>query len=140
MLVRVGLSDAERVYNSYPGQLSGGMGQRAMMAAMLINRPRLLIADEPTSALDRDMQAQILQLLKDLTKDFGMGLLLISHDLGQVSRFADRVIVMRRGEIEEELAAGDLSQAKSNYTRSLWAARPSAATYGQRLPTFEDGT
>lgn len=138
MLARVGLADAERIYQAYPGQLSGGMAQRAMMAAMLVNRPRLLIADEPTSALDREVQAQILALLKELTADFGMGLLLISHDLLQVSRFADRVIVMRQGRIEEELAASDLGQAQSSYTRSLWAARPSAATYGERLPTAEE--
>ncbi|WP_312794433.1 ABC transporter ATP-binding protein [Tianweitania sp.] len=138
MLARVGLTDADRIYQSYPGQLSGGMAQRAMMAAMLVNRPRLLITDEPTSALDRDVQAQILALLGELTRDFGMGLLLISHDLVQVSRFADRVLVMRQGRIEEELAASDLDKARSPYTRSLWAARPSAATYGERLPTGEE--
>jgi peptide/nickel transport system ATP-binding protein len=140
MLERVGLADAERVYRAFPGQLSGGMAQRAMMAAMLVNRPRLLIADEPTSALDRDVQAQILALLKQLTADLGMGLLLISHDLVQVSRFADRVLVMRQGRIEEELAAGDLGKARSAYTRSLWAARPSAASYGTRLPTAEEAS
>lgn len=139
MLRRVGLEDAERIYRSYPGQLSGGMGQRAMMAAMLINRPGLLIADEPTSALDRDMQVQILELLRALARDFGMGLLLISHDLGLVSRYADRAIVMRQGRIVEELPADSLGDAQSPYTRSLWAARPSAQTYGQRLPTFDEG-
>jgi peptide/nickel transport system ATP-binding protein len=139
-LARVGLTDAERIYGAYPGQLSGGMAQRAMMAAMLVNRPRLLIADEPTSALDRDVQAQILALLKQLAADFGMGMLLISHDLVQVSRFAGRVIVMRQGRIEEDLAAADLGHARSPYTRSLWAARPSAATYGERLPTAEEAS
>ncbi|GGE03263.1 ABC transporter ATP-binding protein [Aureimonas endophytica] len=138
MLVRLGLADAERIHRSYPRQLSGGMAQRAMMAAMLVNRPRLLIADEPTSALDREVQTQILALLRSLTVDLGMGLLLISHDLVQVARFADRVIVMRQGRIEEELAAHELADARSAYTRGLWAARPSAKTYGGRLPTADE--
>ena len=136
MLEKVGLSDPSRVYSSYPAALSGGMGQRVMIAAMLINRPKLVIADEPTSALDRGLQDQILSLLRTLSEASGMGLLLISHDLQQVSRFADRVIVMRQGRIEEQMASADLANAKSDYTRALWAARPSAATYGTRLPVF----
>ncbi|MGZ2381661.1 ABC transporter ATP-binding protein [Rhizobium leguminosarum] len=136
MLDKVGLPDPKRVYSSYPAALSGGMGQRAMIAAMLINRPKLLIADEPTSALDRGLQDQILTLLRSLTEELGMGLLLISHDLQQVSRYADRVMVMRRGRIEEEMASADLANAKSAYTRALWAARPSAATYGTHLPVY----
>jgi peptide/nickel transport system ATP-binding protein len=138
MLRRVGLADAERVYASYPSQLSGGMAQRAMMAAMLVSRPKLLVADEPTSALDREAQAVVLSLLSELSRDLGMGLLLISHDLALVSRFAERVIVMRAGRIEEELAATALDNANSAYTRSLWRARPSAATYGQRLPVMDE--
>lgn len=136
MLDKVGLLDPQRVYSSYPAALSGGMGQRAMIAAMLINRPKLLIADEPTSALDRGLQDQILTLLRSLTKELGMGLLLISHDLQQVSRYADRVMVMRRGKIEEQMASADLANARSDYTRALWAAGPSAATYGTRLPVY----
>jgi peptide/nickel transport system ATP-binding protein len=136
MLDKVGLPDPQRVYSSYPAALSGGMGQRVMIAAMLINRPKLLIADEPTSALDRGLQDQILTLLRSLTEELGMGLLLISHDLQQVSRYADRVMVMRHGKIEEQMAAADLANAKSDYTRALWAARPSAATYGTRLPVY----
>ena len=139
MLHKVGLPDPKRVYSSYPAALSGGMGQRVMIAAMLINRPRLLIADEPTSALDRELQNQILALLRALTEEFGMGLLLISHDLQQVSQFADRVMVMRGGRIEEELAAADLANAESAYTGALWAARPSAETYGTRLPVYGGG-
>lgn len=135
MLGKVGLSDAERVYASYPAALSGGMGQRAMIAAMLINQPKLIIADEPTSALDRQLQDQILTLLRSLTSEFGVSLLLISHDLQQVSRYADRVLVMRKGEIVDRLPASALANAQSAYTRGLWAARPSAATYGTRLPT-----
>jgi peptide/nickel transport system ATP-binding protein len=137
MLLKVGLSDAERVYSSYPTALSGGMGQRVMIAAMLINQPKLIIADEPTSALDRQLQDQILTLLRSLTHEFGMSLLLISHDLQQVSRYADRVLVMRKGEIVDRLPASALADAQSVYTRGLWAARPTAATYGTRLPTVD---
>ncbi|MBB3654885.1 peptide/nickel transport system ATP-binding protein [Rhizobium sp. BK650] len=139
MLDKVGLPDPQRVYSSYPAALSGGMGQRVMIAAMLINRPKLLIADEPTSALDRGLQDQILTLLRSLTEELGMGLLLISHDLQQVSRYADRVMVMRHGKIEEQMASANLANAKSDYTRALWAARPSAATYGTRLPVYGGG-
>jgi peptide/nickel transport system ATP-binding protein len=138
MLGKVGLPDPGRIYSSYPAALSGGMGQRVMIAAMLINRPKLLIADEPTSALDRELQDQILTLLRSLTEELGMGLLLISHDLQQVSRYADRVMVMRQGRIEEQMASADLANASSAYTRALWAARPSAATYGTRLPVYGD--
>ncbi|AVA23714.1 ABC transporter ATP-binding protein [Rhizobium sp. NXC24] len=138
MLAKVGLPDPKRVYASYPAALSGGMGQRVMIAAMIINQPKLLVADEPTSALDRALQDQILTLLRTLTTEFGMGLLLISHDLKQVSRYADRVVVMRRGKIEEQIAAVDLAQAKSAYTQALWAAQPSAATYGTRLPVYRE--
>lgn len=138
MLAKVGLPDPKRVYASYPAALSGGMGQRVMIAAMIINQPKLLIADEPTSALDRALQDQILTLLRSLTTEFGMGLLLISHDLRQVSRYADRVVVMRRGKIEEQMASADLAQAQSAYTQALWAAQPSARTYGTRLPVYGD--
>ncbi|MER9934222.1 ABC transporter ATP-binding protein [Mesorhizobium sp. M0088] len=139
MLSRVGFDDPQRVHASYPRQLSGGMGQRAMIAAMLINRPSLLIADEATSALDHDLQLQILELLGSLTRELGMGLLLISHDLQQIARFADRVLVMRRGIIVDRLAAGELANAEHPHTRALWNARPSGATYGTRLPVVADG-
>lgn len=140
MLAHVGLADPLRAYASYPGQLSGGMGQRVMIAAMLINHPKLLIADEPTSALDRDLQNQVLTLLRKLAEEFRMGLLLISHDLQQVSRYADRVIVMRQGTIVERLPASRLAQATDPYTQALWRARPSASTYGTRLPELQDET
>jgi peptide/nickel transport system ATP-binding protein len=136
MLAKVGLPEPKRVYASYPAALSGGMGQRVMIAAMIINQPKLLIADEPTSALDRALQDQILTLLRSLTIEFGMGLLLISHDLRQVSRYADRVVVLRGGKIQEQMPSADLTQAQSAYTRALWAAQPSAATYGTRLPVY----
>jgi peptide/nickel transport system ATP-binding protein len=134
MLARVGLDDPERVHASYPGALSGGMGQRVMIAVMLIGQPRLLIADEPTSALDQAIRDQVLDLIRDLAEERGMGVLLISHDLQQVARFADRVLVMRAGRIVDELRAADLATSGHPYTRALWQARPSAATYGTRLP------
>ncbi|WP_214473211.1 ABC transporter ATP-binding protein [Mesorhizobium sp. dw_380] len=138
MLSRVGFDDPQRVHASYPRELSGGMGQRAMIAAMLINKPSLLIADEATSALDHDLQVQILELLGGLTRELGMGLLLISHDLQQVARFADRVLVMRQGTIVDRLAASELADATHPYTLALWNARPSGVTYGTRLPTVAD--
>jgi peptide/nickel transport system ATP-binding protein len=137
MMAKVGLADPKRIYDSYPAALSGGMGQRVMIAAMLINRPKLIIADEPTSALDHDLQEQILLLLRSLVGEFGMAMLLISHDLQQVSRYADRVLVMRQGEIVDRLPAARLAEAQSPYTRGLWAARSSAATYGTRLPVMD---
>jgi peptide/nickel transport system ATP-binding protein len=135
MLARVGLGDPLRVYGSTPAELSGGMGQRVMIAAMLIAEPRLLIADEPTSALDQDVRGQILDLLRDLAEERGMGLLFISHDLQEVAGFAHRALVMRRGLIVDRLPAGQLPQATHPYTRALWHARPSGATHGTRLPT-----
>lgn len=138
MLSRVGFDDPQHVHASYPRELSGGMGQRVMIAAMLINGPFLLIADEATSALDHDLQIQILDLLGGLTRELGMGLLLISHDLQQVARFADRVLVMRRGTIVDRLAASELANATHPYTRALWNARPSGMTYGTRLPAVAD--
>lgn len=138
MLSRVGFDDPQRVHASYPRELSGGMGQRVMIAAMLINKPSLLIADEATSALDHDLQLQILDLLGGLTRELGMGLLLISHDLQQVARFADRVLVMRQGTIVDRLAASELASATHPYTRALWNARPSGMTYGTRLPVVAD--
>ncbi|MDR3518429.1 MAG: ABC transporter ATP-binding protein [Azospirillaceae bacterium] len=134
MLHRVGFPDPQRAYRAYPGEVSGGMGQRAMIAAMVIAGPDLLIADEPTSALDHALRDQILDLLGGLTDDTGMGLVLISHDLRQVARFADRVLVMQRGILVDRLDAGALAQAGHPYTRALWRAHPSAASYGTRLP------
>lgn len=138
MMNQVGLPDPVRLYKNYPGELSGGMGQRVMIAAMLVNRPKLLIADEPTSALDHDLQIQVLSLLRNLTEKLGMGLLLISHDLKQVARYSNRVLVMRHGTIVDRLAGSDLEQSPHPYTRALWNARPSAQTYGTMLPVFNE--
>ncbi len=136
MLAAVGLENPRGVYRLYPGELSGGMGQRVMIAIMLVARPRLLITDEPTSALDRALRDQILALLVKLGEEQHMGLLIISHDLQQVVRFADRVLVMYRGRVVDEQKAADLAYSSHPYTRTLWECRPSAATYGKRLPTL----
>ena len=137
MLESVGLENPAQVYRLYPGELSGGMGQRVMIASMLIAGPRLLVADEPTSALDEDLRRQILELLADLVVKQHMGLLLISHDLQQVVDFTDRVLVLYRGRIVDEQKAADLSRSTHPYTRTLWNCRPSPQTYGTRLPTLQ---
>jgi peptide/nickel transport system ATP-binding protein len=137
MLDAVGLS-AARVLGLYPHQLSGGMAQRAMLAMMLINGPRLLIADEPTSALDAELRDQTLELMSALVDSRRMGLLLISHDLRQVARYCDRVLVMYRGRIVDARSAAELADSPHPYTRLLWSCKPSAATRGTLLPTAAD--
>jgi peptide/nickel transport system ATP-binding protein len=125
MLDQVRIRDADLVYHLYPHQLSGGMGQRVMIAMMLIAEPDLLIADEPTSALDVTVQNQVLRILDDLVTDRGMGLIFISHNLTIVSSFCDRVLVMYAGRIVEECAADALADARHPYTRALVRAAPS---------------
>ena len=124
MLAAVQIRDPERVFAAYPHQLSGGMGQRAMIAMMLVGDPDLLVADEPTSALDVTVQNEVLRILDDLVSARGMGLIFISHNLTVVSSFCDRVLVMYAGRIVEECAARDLAHAKHPYTRALIAAAP----------------
>ncbi|HQY42967.1 MAG TPA: ABC transporter ATP-binding protein [Paracoccaceae bacterium] len=123
-LEAVQIRDPARVMEAYPHELSGGMGQRVMIAMMLIPNPDLLIADEPTSALDVTVQAEVLKILDDLVKSRGMGLIFISHDLRLVSRFCDRVLVMYKGRVVEELAARDLMQARHPYTQGLLNCLP----------------
>ena len=120
----VQIRDPERVMQAYPHELSGGMGQRVMIAMMLIPNPDLLIADEPTSALDVTVQAEVLAILDNLVKTRGMGLIFISHDLRLVARFCDRVLVMYKGKVVEELAAKDLMHAKHPYTQGLLNCLP----------------
>ncbi len=120
----VQIRDPERVMEAYPHELSGGMGQRVMIAMMLIPNPDLLIADEPTSALDVTVQAEVLSILDALVRDRGMGLIFISHDLRLVARFCDRVLVMYKGRVVEEVAARDLMQAKHPYTQGLLNCLP----------------
>ncbi|MEO8883598.1 MAG: ATP-binding cassette domain-containing protein, partial [Devosia sp.] len=121
----------------YPHELSGGMGQRVMIAAMLINEPKLLIADEPTSALDEALREQVLELLVGLVESRKMGLILISHDLVQVARHCDRALVMYRGKLVDQGPAADLPTSTNTYTATLWACRPSAATHGHLLPVLD---
>ena len=125
MLEAVKIRDPDLVYHLYAHQLSGGMGQRAMIAMMLIAEPDLLIADEPTSALDVTVQNEVLRILDNLVADRGMGLIFISHNLTIVGSFCDRVLVMYGGRIVEELKAGDLAKAKHPYTQALIKAAPS---------------
>jgi len=124
MLEAVQIDDPERVYGLYPHEVSGGMGQRAMIAMMLIAEPELLIADEPTSALDVTVQLEILAILDALVAERGMGLIFISHDLRLVSSFCDRVLVMYAGRVVEELATGDLAAARHPYTQGLLHCMP----------------
>ena len=135
MLEAVQIRDPELVYGLYPHQLSGGMGQRVMIAMMLIAEPDLLIADEPTSALDVTVQNEVLRILDDLVRDRGMGLILISHNLTLVSSFCDRVLIMYAGRIVEEIAARDLQNATHPYTRALVAATPSLTVRRAELAT-----
>ncbi|MBL8561112.1 MAG: ABC transporter ATP-binding protein [Gemmobacter sp.] len=123
-LEAVQIRDPARVMEAYPHELSGGMGQRVMIAMMLIPNPDLLIADEPTSALDVTVQAEVLKILDGLVRERGMGLIFISHDLRLVARFCDRVLVMYKGRVVEELAAGDLLQARHPYTQGLLNCLP----------------
>jgi peptide/nickel transport system ATP-binding protein len=124
MLEAVRIRDPELVFSTYPHQLSGGMGQRVMIAMMLIAEPDLLIADEPTSALDVTVQNQVLRILDDVVAQRGMGLIFISHNLTIVSSFCDRVLVMYAGRIVEQCAASQLHAARHPYTRALVAAAP----------------
>ncbi len=125
LLTRVGIRDPEKRLGAYPHQLSGGQRQRVMIAMALANEPDLLIADEPTTALDVTIQAQILELLKELKDELGMSMLLITHDLGIVRRMANRVYVMNQGEIVEEgLTADIFAKPQHTYTRHLLSAEP----------------
>lgn len=137
MLEAVRINDPDRVAKMYAHELSGGMGQRVMIAMMLIPRPRLLIADEPTSALDVSVQGDVLKLIDDLVKDNGMGLILISHDLSLVARFCDRILVMNAGRVVEACAARDLHNATHPYTRGLLEAVPQMHEIRDELPVMD---
>jgi len=132
----VQIRDPERVFRAYPHELSGGMGQRVMIAMMLIPGPDLLIADEPTSALDVTVQMQILAIIDDLVRDKGMGLIFISHDLNLMASFCDRILIMYAGRIVEECRASELSQAKHPYTKGLLACLPTVENSDQKLTTL----
>jgi len=136
-LEAVQIRDPERVMEAWPHELSGGMGQRVMIAMMLIPNPDLLIADEPTSALDVTVQAEVLRILDDLVKTRGMGLIFISHDLRLVARFCDRVLVMYKGRVVEEIEAGNLMAAKHPYTQGLLNCLPRIGGPRAPLPSLD---
>ena len=136
-LEAVQIRDPDRVMEAYPHELSGGMGQRVMIAMMLIPNPDLLIADEPTSALDVTVQAEVLSILDRLVRDRGMGLIFISHDLRLVARFCDRVLVMYEGRIVEEIAGRDLLNARHPYTRGLLNCLPRIGGDRGPLPALD---
>jgi peptide/nickel transport system ATP-binding protein len=134
LLDRVGIADARRRLNDYPHQLSGGMNQRVMIAMALAGEPDLLIADEPTTALDATIQAQILDLLRQLRREGGMSMVLISHDLGVVAENSDRIAVMYAGRIVEEAPTAELFAAPRHpYTVGLLAALPDLEGPRRRL-------
>jgi peptide/nickel transport system ATP-binding protein len=137
MLEAVQIRDPARVYAAYPHELSGGMGQRAMIAMMLITEPDLLIADEPTSALDVTVQLEVLSILDRLVAERGMGLVFISHDLRLVASFCDRVLVMYAGRVVEDVPAADLAGARHPYTRGLLACLPRIEASRHPLPTLQ---
>ena len=125
MLERVGISDASNRFNQYAFELSGGMRQRAMIAMALSTSPKLLIADEPTTALDVTIQAQVIDLMKDLVKEYGMGIIFITHDLGVIAQTADRVAVKYLGRIVEEGPVREVIRTSAHpYTRGLLHALP----------------
>ena len=137
MLEAVRIDDPARVARLYPHEVSGGMGQRIMIAMMLIPKPALLIADEPTSALDGSVQGEVLRLMDDLVRARGMGLILISHDLPLVARYCDRILVMHAGRVVETCAAAELDRATHPYTRGLLAAVPRMHETRATLPVLD---
>ncbi|MBC3412607.1 MULTISPECIES: ABC transporter ATP-binding protein [Pseudomonas] len=137
MLEKVHIRDPKRVYNLYPHEVSGGMGQRIMIAMMVITNPEVIIADEPTSALDVSVRQQVLSVLEELVVEQQMGLIFVSHDLNLVRNYCDRVLVMYAGRVVESLAACDLQYAEHPYTRGLLAALPSMDNRRARLPVLQ---
>jgi peptide/nickel transport system ATP-binding protein len=137
MLEAVSIRDPERVFRAYPHEMSGGMGQRIMIAMMLIPDPEILIADEPTSALDVSVQTQVLGIMDRLVQERGMGLIFISHDLNLVSSFCDRVLIMYAGRIVEICAADKLHEAQHPYTQGLLKSLPRIDAPQQRLEVLQ---
>lgn len=137
MLEAVQIRDPERVYDLYPHEVSGGMGQRIMIAMMLLTDPDLVIADEPTSALDVTVRLQVLEILNALVRDKGIGLIMISHDLNLVRNFCDRVLIMYAGQVVEALDAANLDNAQHPYTQGLLAAQPRIGGSRSALPVLE---
>jgi peptide/nickel transport system ATP-binding protein len=137
MLEAVSIRNPERVMRAYPHEMSGGMGQRIMIAMMLIPNPEILIADEPTSALDVSVQRQVLDIMDRLVKERGMGLIFISHDLNLVADFCDRVLIMYAGRIVEVCDADKLHEAQHPYTRGLLNSLPRLDAPRKRLEVLQ---
>ncbi len=137
MLEVVRIRQPERVYQLYPHEISGGQGQRIMIAMMLITDPELIIADEPTSALDVSVRLQVLGLLDDLVQSRGLGLIFISHDINLVRSFCDRVLVMYAGRVVESIAAKDLDNARHPYTQGLINSLPDMQHRRPILPVLQ---
>lgn len=137
MLRAVQIRNPERVFDSYAHEVSGGMGQRIMIAMMLAPDPEVLIADEPTSALDVSVRNEVLDIMDGLVRDRGMGLIFISHDLNLVAQFCDQVLIMYAGRVVETLAARDLHTARHPYTQGLLNSLPRLTQPVDRLPVLE---
>ena len=137
MLRAVQIRDPERVFDAYPHEVSGGMGQRIMIAMMLAPDPEILIADEPTSALDVSVRNEVLRILDHLVRERGMGLIFISHDLNLVAEFCDRVLIMYAGRVVEELPAHDLKNARHPYTQGLLNSLPRLEQPVERLSVLQ---
>lgn len=137
MLRAVKIREPERVYRAYPHEVSGGMGQRIMIAMMMIPEPDIIIADEPTSALDVTVQLQVLAVLDDMINARGMGLIFISHDLNLIASFCDRILVMYDGRVVEQCTAANLEQAQHPYTRGLVNCLPRLDGDHEELPVLK---
>lgn len=137
MLRAVKIREPERVYRAYPHEVSGGMGQRIMIAMMMIPEPEIIIADEPTSALDVTVQLQVLAVLDDMINERGMGLIFISHDLNLIASFCDRILVMYDGRVVEQCTAADLDQAQHPYTQGLVNCLPRLDGSHEELPVLK---
>jgi ABC-type glutathione transport system ATPase component len=139
LLQKVNIKDPQRVYRSFPHQLSGGQLQRIMIAQAITGRPRLIIADEPTTALDVTIQKEVLELLQQVQNELKAGLILISHDLAVIAEVADRIVVMQAGNVVEQGRTEDIFlHPKKGYTKGLIAARPPVSMKLSRLPEIED--
>ncbi|MFI0472580.1 ABC transporter ATP-binding protein [Halomonas sp. HMF6819] len=136
MLQEVSIADPEHVYGQYPHEISGGMGQRVMIAMMVIPEPDIIIADEPTSALDVSVQQDVLNILNRLIEKKNISLIFISHDLNLVKKFCDRVLVMYGGRVVESIRADELSNASHPYTRGLMESLPSLRHRRETLPVM----
>ena len=140
-LSRVKLPNPQQIANSYPHELSGGMQQRVMIAMALAGKAKMLIADEPTTALDVTIQAQILQLIKDIQKEENMSVLLITHDLGVVAETCEKVAVMYKGKIVEQATVDEIfSNPKNDYTKGLLEAIPKGGKERLKVPNLEENS